>query len=63
MTADRLTPQRDVENYPGELAMLRGLLGVVRAIANYGDIDELRRVIHEHELDEQAAQAEAGEPR
>jgi hypothetical protein len=49
------------ENYPGELAMLRGLLGVVRAIAKHSDIDELRRTIAEFDTDESAAYAEARE--
>ncbi|MGW2550636.1 hypothetical protein [Streptomyces sp. NPDC001635] len=49
------------ENYPGELAMLRGLLGVVRVIAKHGDVDELRRVVQEYESDEQGAFAEAEE--
>ncbi|MGW1546648.1 hypothetical protein [Streptomyces sp. NPDC002346] len=49
------------ENYPGELAMLRGVLGVVRTIAQHGDIDELRRVIAEHYADERAAYAEQWE--
>ena len=50
-----------IENYPGELAMLRGVLGVVRTIAQHGDINELRRVIAEHYADERDAYAEQGE--
>jgi hypothetical protein len=50
----------DTENYPGELAMLRGLAGIVRVIALHGDIDELRRVVREHDIDERAAYAMAG---
>lgn len=46
------------EAYPGELDMLRGLLGVVRVIALHSDIDELRRVVREYETDKQAARAE-----
>ncbi|MFF3511588.1 hypothetical protein [Streptomyces sp. NPDC002573] len=49
------------EAYPGELAMLRGFLGVVRVIAKHSDIDELRRVVHEYETDKQAARTEARE--
>ncbi|MCX4827132.1 hypothetical protein OG746_26940 [Streptomyces sp. NBC_01016] len=45
----------ETENYPGELAMLRGLVSVIRTIAEHGDMDELRRVLVEHEIDEQAA--------
>ncbi|MER7815588.1 hypothetical protein [Streptomyces sp. NPDC096153] len=50
------------EAYPGELAMLRGLLGVVRTIAQHGDMDELRRVIAEHHSDEHDAYAETPAP-
>ncbi|MFI1472090.1 hypothetical protein [Streptomyces wuyuanensis] len=52
---------RDAEAYTGELAMLRGVLGVVRVIAQHGDIDELRRVVAEHFADERAAYAELAE--
>lgn len=52
---------RDTEAYTGELAMLRGVLGVVRVIAQHGDIDELRRVVAEHFADERAAHAEQEE--
>ncbi|MFH9215422.1 hypothetical protein [Streptomyces globisporus] len=47
-----------VEAYPGELAMLRGLLGVLRVVTKHGDMDEVRRLIAEHAADEQAAYAE-----
>ncbi|MDQ0943317.1 hypothetical protein [Streptomyces sp. V1I1] len=53
-----------IENYPGELATLRGVLGVVRTIARHGDfadtegVRELRRIITEHYADERAAYAE-----
>lgn len=56
---DGSAPPAATENYPGELAMFRGLLGVVRTIAQHSDIDELRRVIAEHQADEQAAYAES----
>ncbi|MFD5057410.1 hypothetical protein [Streptomyces sp. NPDC058394] len=46
------------EAYPGELAMLRGLLGVVRVVAKHGDMNEVRRLLAEHASDEQAAHAE-----
>ncbi|MFW3473599.1 hypothetical protein ACN24M_20260 [Streptomyces microflavus] len=46
------------EAYPGELAMLRGLLGVLRVVAAHGDMCEVRRLIAEHAADEQAAYAE-----
>jgi hypothetical protein len=48
------------ENFPGELAMLRGLLGVIRVTAKYGDMDEVRRLLGEYDTDESAARAESG---
>lgn len=54
------TPATDTEAYPGELAMLRGLLGVLRPVAQHGDMDEVRRLLAEHAADEQAAYAEGG---
>jgi len=56
-----------VENYDGELAMLRGVLGVIRAIARHGDLGdteggrELRRIVAEHYADERDAMADAAE--
>lgn len=51
-------PTPPQENYPGELAMLRGLLGVLRAVAQHGDMAEVQRLLSEHAADEQAAYAE-----
>ncbi|MEV0915459.1 hypothetical protein AB0I93_14460 [Streptomyces sp. NPDC049967] len=51
-------PTPPQENYPGELAMLRGLLGVLRAVAKHGDMAEVQRLLAEHTADEQAAYAE-----
>ncbi|WP_406735386.1 hypothetical protein OG508_28250 [Streptomyces sp. NBC_01108] len=48
----------EFETYPGELAMLRGLLGVIRVVAKHGDMAEVRRLLAEHASDEQAAYAE-----
>lgn len=48
----------EFEAYPGEIAMLRGLLGVIRVVAKHGDMDEVRRLLAEHASDEQAAYAE-----
>lgn len=59
LTGTTSTPQpTTIENYPGELAMLRGLLGVIRVVAEHGDMDEVRRLLAEHASDEQAAYAE-----
>ncbi|MFF8716212.1 hypothetical protein ACF07T_32975 [Streptomyces sp. NPDC015184] len=57
------TPQAaSIENYPGELAMLRGILGVIRATATHGgDMGEVRRLLAEHASDEQAAYADAAQ--
>lgn len=46
------------ENYPGELDMLRGLLGVLRPVAQHGDMAEVQRLLAEHAADEQASYAE-----
>lgn len=60
-SADALT-LTDAETYPGELAMLRGLLGVLRATAKHGaDMAEVRRLLAEHTSDEQAALAQGGD--
>ncbi|MCP3817795.1 hypothetical protein NLX86_06495 [Streptomyces sp. A3M-1-3] len=55
-----MSARDQLENYPGELAMLRGVLGVVRTIAQHGDLTELRRIIAEHYADERAAYEQAG---
>ncbi|MEU2135333.1 hypothetical protein [Streptomyces sp. NPDC018352] len=57
--AGESTPQAvTIENYPGEIVMLRGLLGVIRVVAEHGDMGEVRRLLAEHASDEQAAFAE-----
>jgi hypothetical protein len=53
--------QRGPENYPGELAMLRGLLGVLRVTAKHGDFRQMQQLLAEHERDEQDAYAGLGE--
>jgi hypothetical protein len=59
---DTLTTIADTaEAYPGELAMLRGLIGVLRVTATHGGMDEVRRLLAEHVTDEQAAYAELAE--
>ena len=67
LDAFRAEEATEFEAYPGELAMLRGVLGVVRAIARHGELGdteggrELRRIVAEHYADERAAYAERGE--
>jgi hypothetical protein len=51
----------DIENYPGELAMLRGLLGVLRVTAKHGDFQQVQQLLAEHERDEQDAYNALGE--
>ncbi|MEV7959331.1 hypothetical protein ACIO6T_41265 [Streptomyces sp. NPDC087532] len=53
-----MTTHHHAETYPGELSMLRGLLGVMQVVAKHGDMGEVRRVLAEHASDEQAAYAE-----
>lgn len=63
-SADAIT-LTDAETYPGELAMLRGLLGVLRATAKHGpdNMAEVRRLLAEHTSDEQAALTRGGDIR
>lgn len=55
------------EAYPGELAMLRGVVGVLRTVVRVADladcegVRELRRLVAEHYADERAAYADAEE--
>lgn len=46
------------EGYAGELFILRGLVGMLRVVAQQGDFDEVRRLLTQHASDEQAAYAE-----
>jgi hypothetical protein len=50
-----------VENYPGELVALRGLVGQARAIAAHGSMEELRAALAEHGQEEAAALAKLPE--
>ncbi|MEU3219988.1 hypothetical protein [Streptomyces sp. NPDC006971] len=60
--AEVLREAAEAEAYPGELAMLRGLLGTIQVVARHGsDMDEVRRLLAEHASDEQAAYAEGAE--
>lgn len=49
------------EAYPGQLAMLTGLVATLRAVAEHGDLDDVRKLLAEHQRDEQDACAETGE--
>lgn len=52
-TAADATP---CEDYPGELAMLRGLVRTLRVTARYGeDMGEVRQLLVEHASDDEAA--------
>lgn len=46
------------EDYPGELAMLRGLVATLHAVAEHGDLPDVRKVLAEHKSDEAEARAE-----
>jgi hypothetical protein len=52
---------RAAENFPDELLMLRGLVATMRAVAEHGDLSDVRKLLAEHERDEQDAYAEAEE--
>lgn len=52
----------DAEAYPGELAMLRGLVRTLRVVVRYDDdVAEVRRLLHQHAADEAAAYAALGD--
>ncbi|WIC88844.1 DNA binding protein [Streptomyces phage OnionKnight] len=46
------------EAYPGELDMLRGLIATMHAVAEHGDLGDVRKLLAEHQADDQAARAE-----
>lgn len=46
------------ENYPGELAMFRGLVRTLRVAARDNDVAEVQRLLYHHTVDETAAYAE-----
>jgi hypothetical protein len=48
----------DAQDYPGELVMLRGLVATLKAVAQHGDLADVRKLIGEYERDEQDARAE-----
>jgi hypothetical protein len=45
------------EAYPGELAMLRGLVATLRVVAEHADLIDVRQLLDEHKRDEQDAYA------
>ncbi|MFE9921614.1 hypothetical protein ACFYQA_08525 [Streptomyces sp. NPDC005774] len=47
-----------VEAYPGELAMLHGLIATLRAVADHGDLTDVRKLLDEHQRDDAQARAE-----
>jgi hypothetical protein len=49
------------EAYDGELSMLRGLIATLRVVAEHGDLPEVRKLLDEHQRDEQDAYAKADE--
>ncbi|HET6356054.1 hypothetical protein [Streptomyces sp.] len=65
LTKHRAEVIAEFEAYPGELDMLRGVLGVVRTVVRHGHfvetegVRELRRIIAEHYADERAAYEQA----
>ncbi|MFH9823070.1 hypothetical protein [Streptomyces bobili] len=53
----------DAEAYPGELAMLRGLVRTLRVIVRDDNaVAEARRLLHHHADDEAAAYEQMGDP-
>lgn len=46
------------EAYPGELAMLHGLIATLTAVAEHGDLNDVRKLLEEHKADDTAARAE-----
>ncbi|RPE40210.1 hypothetical protein EDD90_3246 [Streptomyces sp. Ag109_O5-1] len=56
---EELHKSRTAEAYPGQLAMLSGLIATLRAVAQHGDLSDVRKLLAEHERDEQDAYAEA----
>jgi SpoVK/Ycf46/Vps4 family AAA+-type ATPase len=51
----------DAEAYPGELAMLRGLVRTLRVVVRPDtvDVDEVRRLLHQHVGDDAEARTES----
>ncbi|WP_406444436.1 hypothetical protein OHB14_36435 [Streptomyces sp. NBC_01613] len=53
---------RDGQAYDGQLAMAVGLIRVLRVVARDHDMTEVRRLLTQHVLDEQAARADNIKP-
>lgn len=49
--------EMDAQAYPGELDMLRGLVATLHAVAQHGDLTDVRKVLEEHQADDTAARA------
>lgn len=52
----------DGQAYPGELAMLHGLVATLTAVAEHGDLKDVRKLLEEHKADDTAARAETPAP-
>ncbi|MEU9640893.1 hypothetical protein [Streptomyces sp. NPDC048188] len=62
LTASDLIKAAVAETYPGELAMLRGLVRVLRTVVREdGSLEEARRLLWQHASDESAAYSQARE--
>lgn len=56
-----MSARNEAEAYLGELAMLRGLVATLRAVAEHGDLPDVRQLLEEHQRDERDAYAEQRE--
>lgn len=48
----------DGQAYPGELAMFHGLIATLTAVAEHGDLKDVRKLLEEHQTDTAAARTE-----
>lgn len=57
----------DGQDYPGEVTALRGLVAALAAVAQHGDLDEVRKLLTDHAVQDAAARedrmVQAGEGR
>lgn len=49
----------DGQAYDGQLAMLTGLVATLNAVAEHGDLSEVRKVLAEYAIDDAAARSAA----